>query len=407
MLFKKCKIADANGVRYGDIRVSDGCIREVGEDLSPNEGEESILIDGKLVMPSFIDLNCRVLDDQLSQRNLNRLIDEALEGGFGAVVIQPDSSPQIKSEATVEFVYSSGGWRISVIPSLLSIKEDLTMSDISILSKMGCKLIYLQSHKAGVLIRRIFEYALMRDSVVACSCNDLSISEGGVMNEGFLSSKLGLPGVSSIFETKEVAKLIEFAYSTGVRVLFNALSSPRSLEIIDRAKKLDRLRLYSEVSIHHLILSEDACEDYNTSAKIMPPLQSKTTKESLVNALKDGKIDCLTSLNSPKSISKKDMAFESAEYGIGGIGLFFALCYTYLHKQEGIGLDTLSRVLSLNQADILGFKDRALIQEGYKADIAVIDESVNFQIEDRYSPYFGRELESKVVSLYKEGVKVF
>lgn len=407
MLLKNCKIVDANGVRYGDIRVSGSDIAEVGDNLYPQEGEESIPMEGKLVMPSFIDLNCRVLDDQLSQKNLNRLIEEALEGGFGDVVLQPDSSPQIKSEATVEFVHSSGGTRISLVPSLLAIKDDFTMSDISILSKMGCKIIHLQSHKAGVLIRRVFEYALMRNNIVACSCNDISMSEGGVMNEGSLSSKLGLPGISSIFETKEVAKLIEFAYSTGVKVLFNALSSPRSLEIIDRAKKQDKLRLYSEVSIHHLILSEDACEDYNTSAKIMPPLQSKATKDTLINALKSGKIDCLTSLNSPKSISKKDMAFESAEYGVGGIGLFFALCYTYLHKQRGLGLDLLSKVLSFNQANILGLKNRALIKEGFKADIAVIDESVKVVIEDRHSPYFGRELESKVVALYKDGVRVF
>jgi len=305
MLLKNCKIVDFTGERVGDIRIKESVIAEVGSGLKPNGDEEVRDIGGRMVMPSFIDINCRVQDSQLSQKNLNRLIEDAQKGGMGHITVMPDSSPQIKSEATVDFVASSGGGKLCVNPAILSIKDDFSMSDIAILSKMGCSVIHLQSHKAGVLIRRVFEYALMRDAIIACSCNDLSMSESGVMNEGALSSKLGLPGISSIFETKEVAKLIEFAYNTKIRVLFSALSSPRSLEIIDRAKKEDRLKLYSEVSVHHLILSEDSCEEYNTSAKVMPPLQSKSTKETLLRLLKEGKIDCITALHSPKSISKK------------------------------------------------------------------------------------------------------
>lgn len=403
MLFKNCKIVDAKGESYADIRVEEGIFKEIGKNLAPVQNEEVIDVANRLVMPSFIDMNVRVLDEQLSSKNLNKLIESAIKGGVGELTLMPDSSPQIKSEATIEFVNTAALGKIGMNPSILAIKNDFSITDISILSKLGCSTIYLQSHKAGILLRRIFEYANMWNSLIVCDCNDTSLSENGVMNEGYLSSKLGLPGISSIYETKEVSKIIEFTYSISSRVLFNALSSPRSLEIIARAKKEDGLKVYSEVSIHHLILSEDACEDYNTSAKVMPPLQSESTKKSLIDALKNGKIDVLTSLHSPKSISRKDMAFEEADYGIAGIELLFPLCYSFLHKKEGISLSQLSALLTRNAAQIMKKTETGLIKKGYGADFVIIDENKKFVVNDKSSPYHGYELSGTVDTHYKGG----
>lgn len=395
-LLKNCTICDKDGVREADVSIADGRIERIESSITPKAADEVMECEKLVLMPSFCDLNTRVKDLSLTHKNLLSLAQDAQKGGVYDITLMPECSPQIKSEATVEFVRGTSSGKLHINPSILSIKDDFSISDISILSKQNCSTIYLESHKAGNLLRRIFEYANMWDSLLICRCDDLSISENGVMNEGYLSSKLGLPGISSIYETKEVAKLIEFAYSIKSRMLFSALSSPRSLEVIKRARKNDGLDIYSEVSIHHLSLTEDACEDYNTYAKIMPPLQSNSTKESLLQALKDGSIDTLTSLHSPKSMDKKDMAFEEAHYGIDSIKDFFSLCYTYLVKEGHISLEKLSALISYNPSNILGLKDRGLIKEGVSDAFVLVDLNDSFVVFDKSSPYYKKELFGKV-----------
>ncbi|MFW5989779.1 MAG: dihydroorotase [Campylobacterales bacterium] len=395
-LLKNCTICDKDGKYEADVRVCEERIEKIASSITPTNNDEVIECADLLLMPSFFDLNTRVKDSLLTHKNLLSLAENAQKAGVYDITLIPECSPQIKSEATIEFVRSTSSGKLHINPSILSIKNDFSISDISILSKHNCNTIYLESHKAGNLLRRIFEYANMWNSLILCRCDDLSISENGVMNEGYLSSKLGLPGISSIYETKEVAKLIEFAYSIKARMLFSALSSPRSLEIIKRAKKNDSLDIYSEVSIHHLALSEDACEDYNTYAKIMPPLQSSSTKDALLQALKDESIDVLTSLHSPKSINKKDMAFEEALYGIDSIGYFFSLCYTYLVKEGHISLENLSSLISYNPASIVGAEGRGVIKEGVVDGFVLVDLDESFVVFDKSSPYYKKELFGKV-----------
>lgn len=403
MLLKRCKICDANGMRDGDIRIVGSKIVQVASDLKKEPNEEILDCNELVLMPAMIDMNVRVLDDILTQKNLIHTKHNALKGGVGHIILMPDSMPLIDNEAVIELVNTNAqiDGEINALALCHGVRADGSLSDVSILIKSGCVGIYAPSFLNGNILRRLFEYAQLWDVPIFCRCEDLTISGNGVMNEGHYSAKYGLPGIAGISETIEVAKICEIAIDKKVKVIFQALSSARSLQIIKNAKK-EGASVYAEVSIHHLALTEKACEGFDTSAKIKPPLQSNQTRIKLNEALKNGDIDFLTSLHSPKSISKKDMAFEEASFGIDAIKDYFGLLYTNLVKNGLISLSELSKLTSLNQANLLKF-NKGLIQEGYDADIMLVSLNSQRYIDDPFSPYKKSEIFGEVLFMAING----
>ena len=205
-----------------------------------------------------------------------------------------------------------------------------------------------------------------------CFCDDPSLNDAGVMNEGEISAKLGLLGISKIGEISSVAKVSSMAEYYQSKVLFQALSVSKSLDIIDKAKD-NNPNLYTEVSIHHLTLNDSECLDFNTQAKIHPPLRDEKERLLLIEDLKNGKIDTITSLHSPKSIIYKDVPFADAAYGIDSMENFLPLCYRSLVESGIISFSKLSEMISSNPADILGLENIGKVEEGYIADLVIFD----------------------------------
>ena len=153
--------------------------------------------------------------------------------------------------------------------------------------------------------------------------------------------------------------------------------------------------------MHHLILSEQVCDDYNTAGKLNPPLPSESARQGLLEALGNGAIDVLTSLQCADFNSQKDQVFELASFGIDSIAYGFALAYDRLFKPHNLSLSLLSKLCSHNPAQILGL-DSGALEVGKKADFMVVDLAGRTPITDSFSPYCGAELESKVVMMYRD-----
>lgn len=406
-LIKGATVCDKNRLEIGDVRIIDGKIDEVMADLTPDPGEEVIEADGLHLLPGLIDLNVRIKDDSLTLQNLEKLSLAALCGGLTQAILMPDSNPAIDSEAVVEFVTASAmnrkGTVISPICNGINTHNELT--DMSILIKQGCLGIYSPSALNGNLLRRIFEYGSMWDVPLFCRCEDITLSGSGVMNEGFVSSKLGLPGIPAIAETKEVAKLGEIALSTDAPLVFQSLSSERSLQITSKTKQ-EGGRVFSEVSIHHLSLTEKACEKFNTAAKIKPPLKSEATRQKLIESLKRGQVDLLTSAHSAKSVTKKDLAFEEASFGINAIESYFSLLYTFLVRGADVSLSQVAELASYNPAHLLKQETKGLIEPGYDADLILVDLKSSKKVKSVYSPYRYEELFGSVKWVFIGGEKL-
>lgn len=388
------------------IKVEDGFITQITDNLramSDVELHKVIDVDSKLLMPSFIDCNVYPKGRVLSRKTLASLSQKALRGGYGTLLLLPDTTPVIDSEAIVELVRSvDTDLSVHILPSIKPVfwdKDMLKLTDIGKLYDNKARGIYFQSDIEGNLILRIAQYAKMLKTPLICFAQNTSLAQG-VINQGAFATKLGLPTMHHKAQSIEVAKICEMLLAQDVDVLFSAIGSPRCLEII-HAYKQQGLRAYTEVSLHHLILNETICDDYNTAGKLNPPLLSESMRQELANLLCEGYIDVLTSLQCANFNSQKDQVFELASFGIDSVAYGFALAYDKIFKPYNLSLSMLSKLCSYNPAQILGL-DSGSLEVGKRADFLIVDLHQHTHISDNFSPYYGVDLESKVVMMYRD-----
>ena len=402
MVIKNAFIIKDGEQKKVDVKIVDDKIAEISSAIT-TLGDEFIDAKGQFLFPGIIDLNVRIYNDKLNRKNLDRLFKNALKGGVSTFVMMPDFIPEIDNETILEFL-SAKIVQESKVDLILSIaaSSDDKLNNISTLLKYGSDVLFNKSAVNGNIMRRVMQYAKMKDIPLFVFCNNPELNDSGVMNESEVSFKLGLPGISKISEISEVAKITQMALYYDAKILFQTLSTAKSIELIENAKK-SYDKIFCEVSIHHLIKNDLCCDDFNTAAKIMPPLREEEEREKLIEALKEDKIDIITALHSPKSVVYKDVAFAKASYGIDALRDFLPLCYTHLVKNNIIDFEKLFEKISLNPAKILGFNDRGKIEEGYRADLILFDPSYKFTQKSKNSLYYNEQIEGKITDIIVKG----
>jgi len=405
LLIKNCIVVSEVGERKVDVKIKDGVIEKVASSIADTNGYELLDAKGVYLLPSIIDLNIRILDDIFNMPNLKKLCESMKKGGVGSFVLSPRFLPLVENQTFMQLL----GFELirnysQLVPAIKALKDiELTkLNDIATLSKYGINIIQENSNINGNLIRRIMQYAKMNDNIFFTFCQNQDLNDSGVMNEGEVSFKLGIPGISKIGEISEVAKMVQFSQYYKVKTHFQALSTKEALDIVHDGKdKFERIS--SEVSIHHLILNDTYCDDYNTYAKLNPPLREESQKEALITALKEGKIDTITSLHSPKSVLFKDVAFAEAMFGIDAIEDFMALCYTYLVKDGIISLYELTKLTSQNPAKILELENVGIVKEGYEANLMLFNPNSLKTVENLQTPYNGKVLHGEIETIIYRG----
>lgn len=404
MLIKNATLCDHSQMIKADIRTQEGIIAEIGDLQTTQQNLDSqnevvIDLDGKILMPSMIDLNLTPTNTTLSTSSLQNLAQKSLKGGIGTILISPDTTPKCNEPIAIELIKNlehtyPTHFLASIAPLLTPANK---LSDIATLHNIGGSAIGIQSDIDSNLLLRIAQYAQMLQIPLMCFCQDRILADG-VMNEGLLSTTLGLPPIPQCSQTKEVAKIIEMLQNLPIDIILNALAYPRDFELLHLLTQHSQARFHAQVSIHHLILDESLCEGYNTMAKIQPPLVSKAQQQALLQALKNKQIHMLTSLQSATSPSQKDNVFELASFGINSLEHYFSLLYTHLHLTHQIPLQDLSALTSAYPAQILKL-NRGELKIGTEADFMVINPNESYTITDRFSPYCGQTLQGKVEAL--------
>jgi len=363
MLIQNAKILTPTQEVVTDVLIKDGVIEAIGRGLSSPK-----VIDAQenYLLPALIDLNVQSVNNALSHANFLQLERNALKGGVGSLALIPN--PCICDEISLEFV-KKGFERIEVYPLIGALQEENRLSEIAILLKKGAFSIFTSSDINPYLLARVFEYAKMYSIPLHIEPKNRIFRDVGVMNEGEVSFKLGLGGISKLEEWAEVAKVIEYSDYYGVEVIFKGVSTKKSLQLIANSKLC-----WAEVPIHHLLFSDEACEGYNTLAKISPPLREEEERSGVLEMLKRGKVDLLTSLHSPKSNVSKNVSFNEASFGIDSLGYYLPLLYTFLTKREGIPFWEVLKLTSSNPARFLN-KKVGKVQEGYQAHLVLFNPS--------------------------------
>ncbi|ELE2914319.1 metal-dependent hydrolase [Campylobacter coli] len=390
MLIKNAKIYGEN---LQDLLIKGGKIVKIGANLDDND--EVLDAQGMTLLPSFVDLCVNLKNDKFSLNNLELLEKECLRGGVGAIMLR--DCMDFDEESFSLFLQNLNTRKIQIFPSICALDKQGKLKNLAILLNKGAYALELKSSSNANILRVGMQYALMKEKSLFVKCYDENFDDNGVMNDCEMSFELGLAGMSAVAESSEVAKIKEIAKFYGVKVIFDLLSLKRSMELLGD----ENLKL---ISIHHLIKDDSACAGFNTAAKLNPPLRSKEDKESLKQALKQEKIDFLSSLHSAKSISLKDLAFDEAAFGIHSICEFMSLCYTFLIKEGLLTWQNLCKVTSQNPSEFLGLNS-GIIEVGKEANLVLFDENEEISAP-KSSLYANDKLFGKVKLHLVKGEKI-
>jgi len=397
MLVLNAIVCDAYGEKKQDVLIEDGIVVAMGANL---EDDEVIDAQGAYLLPALVDTNIRLQDSTLNAKNIDAISNMAKKGGVGHVVLNADSTPAIDNEVVLEFAQNGtahlSGAKVDLM--LNTLKEDMTLSNIAILLKKGVVAPFMSTIAKNDIAIKIAEYVQMYKVTLFCKAEDNSLIKAGVMLEGDVSSRLGLAGIPKLSEVLHVSRMIEIARYFKISILFKSIASPRSVELIAKAKE-EGVDVKCEVSIHHLLVSDEACSGFNTTAKLDPPLASKANVLALQKALQDKKIDVLTTLHQPSSPVNKEVAFFDAAYGCEALGDTLALYYTKLVKTGLISMQELVKQTVQNPAKTIGL-ERGKIEVGVKADFILLDTSKSYEVKNQQSLYNNETLFGEIRAIF-------
>ncbi len=396
----------------------DGRILTVAENIIA-EGAEVIDCAGKFVVPGLVDMHVHFREPgEEHKETIATGSAAAVTGGFTTVCCMPNTKPPLDSVAAIEFVLQRanevGLCRVLPIGSVsIGLKHE-QLTEMAAMKEAGAVAFSDDGEPVqdGGFLRKVLAYAKVCDAVVILHCEDKSLTAGGVMNEGLTSLRLGLRGMPRAAEVTAVQRAVELAKLTGSKVHIAHVSTKEAVEIIRQAKERG-VRVTAEVTPHHLTLTEEAVDEYNTNAKMNPPLRTEEDVAALREALAEGVIDCIATDHAPHALEEKETTFDDAPFGIVGLETAVGVLWTELVHKANFPVMRLVEAMSTKPCQILGL-DGGTLREGSRADITVIDPNAEwvvqpekFRSKGKNTPYAGWTLKGKVVMTICNGQIVF
>ncbi len=387
-----------------DVLLVDGKVSELGTDLSaPDEAEERDAT-GLLVTPGLIDVHVHFREPGGEHKEtILTGARSAAAGGFTAVCAMPNTDPVIDDPAAVGFVKAqgekAGAARVYPLGSISRGQKGEQLTPIGELVEAGAVGITDDGNPImdSGLMRLALEYASTFDIPVADHPEDLGLSRNGVMNEGVVSTRLGLKGKPNASEDVHIIRDILVAEATGGRIHLQHVSTRWGVEAIRQAKARG-VRVTAEASPHHLILTDEAVEGYRTEAKMNPPLRTQADVDAVREGLRDATLDVLATDHAPHHYDEKEQAFDDAPFGIVGLETSVGLVLTHLVRTGVITLEEMVVRMSSSPAGAFNLAGGSL-KKGTPADVTLLDldavwvvDSGAFLSKSRNTPFDGWEL---------------
>ncbi|HEV8539841.1 MAG TPA: dihydroorotase [Nitrospiraceae bacterium] len=403
-----------------DVLIENGKIAAVGKNLKARNGEPPTVIDasGKLVVPGFVDLHVHLREPGFEYKETIRTgTASAVAGGFTSICCMPNTNPVNDNQSVTEFILeqarAAGNAHVFPIGAITKGSEGKELAEIGDLHRAGCVAISDDGLPVmnSLVMRRAMEYALAFDVPVVDHCEDLHLSEGGCMNEGFVSTELGLPGIPAASEDVMVARNLALAALTGARFHLAHVSTAGSVRMVREAKARG-IRVTAEACPHHFSLTEEAVRGFNTLAKMNPPLRTWQDVQAIKDGLRDGTIDVIATDHAPHAVQDKQREFEDAPFGV--VGLETALPLTLALVEEGVlSLEAAVAKLTSEPARVFGLAKGSLAP-GADADVAVVDpkkewevDPARFRSKSRNTPFGGWKVKGRVVTTLVAGRIVY
>ncbi|MBV9961979.1 MAG: dihydroorotase [Parafilimonas sp.] len=412
ILLQQVKIADPHSRYNGnikDILIVDGVIKAIGDNIS-DESAQIFKQENAIVSPGWVDIFSHACDPGYEFREtLETCADAAAAGGFTQIFTLPDTNAVIDNKIQVEYVkQKSNNLKIQVHPigSITKNKEGKELAEMYDMHQSGA-IAFSDSLQplqyAGLLLKGL-QYVKSFNGVLIQIPQDKSINPSGLMNEGIISTQLGLPGVPAIAEELIIARDIELAKYTDSALHFTGISTATSVKLIKEAKEKG-LKITCSVTPYHLFFCDENLQSYNTNLKVNPPLRDRENMMALRGAVTEGIIDCIASHHLPQDWDDKTCEFEYAKFGMIGLQTAYAAVKTILPDLPN---EQIANLFSLNARKIFKLND-ASIKEGNNAELSMFgnEEFVlqkgDIKSKSHNSAFLNIALQGNVIGILSKG----
>lgn len=408
-IIRSAKIIDSKSPFHNktvDILIADGCITKIETTLPNLENYQEIQLDNLHVSTGWFDSSVSLGEPGFEDREtIENGLQVAAKSGFTGIALQPNSFPVIDNQSQVHFVKSkSQGAATELFPigALTKGSEGKDMAELFDMKNAGAIAFgdYNRSLDNANLLKIALQYTQDFDGLVIAFSQDEKIKGNGVANEGIVSTRLGLKGIPNLAEELQVARNLFLLEYTGGKLHFPTISTSKSVALIQEAKAKG-LQVSCSVAVHHLVLNDEKLEEFDTRFKVSPPLRSEADRLALIEGVKNGTIDMITSDHNPIDIEHKKMDFDTAKSGTIGLESAFSALMTILPVEMVIEKLIAGRTT-------FGIESPS-ITEGAKANLSLFNPEgkSNFSSEairskSKNSAFIGTEIKGKVYGIVNQ-----
>lgn len=387
LLIKNGVVVTENKEIKADILLNGKTIEKIAPDIkNVKDVCETIDANGKHVLAGIIDMHVHLREPGFEgKEDIESGCKAAVKGGVTQVCCMPNTNPVCDNAVVATYIKHRAEevnlCKVNPIGSITKGQNGESLSDIGKMKAAGVVAISDdgKSVSDSQIMRLAMEYANDFDLKCLCHCEDGSLVDGGVVNEGYNSTLCGLKGSLRAAEDIMIARDIALSESLDIPVHICHVSTYSGAALIKSAKERG-VKVTAETCPHYFILTDDIITSYDTNTKVNPPVREEKDKQAIIRALKDGTIDCIVTDHAPHSLKDKQVEYNLAAFGISGIETSFALSYTYLVKSGLMTLGEISEKMSRNPAKILGL-DGGELKEGAAADLTIVDLNEKYVID--------------------------
>lgn len=407
LLLRKAKIIDVNSIFHNkvvDVEINNGIFSAIGEHLPLKKDFKEINLDHLQISNGWFDSSVSLGEPGFEDREtIQNGLNVAAKSGFTKIALQPNTFPIIDNQSQINFVKSKAkefATEIYPIGALTKNSEGKDLAELFDMKNAGAVAFgdYNKNMNNPNLLKIALQYVQDFDGLVVAFSQESNIKGNGVVNEGIVSTRLGLKGIPALAEELQIAQNLFVLEYTGGKLHIPTISTAKSAQLI-RDAKAKGLKVTCSVSVHHLVLTDEKLETFDTRYKVSPPLRTNEDRLELIKAVKDGTIDLITSDHNPIDIEHKKMEFDLAKNGTIGLESAFGALLTVLPLENIIDKLTSANKLFLQKQEVIAIDSTANITL-FTTEGNSIFTAENILSKSKNSAFLGMEMKGKVYGIY-------